>query len=283
MRFASFTSTLVIAALGACALGGCASEHKGPTYTVSQNGSAADTPTAPEVPTLVPTVLATHDIAPTFVQGLQVIGDSFLLSTGLNGESTIQYRDRETYAEQTSLPLDDAFFGEGATLADGSVWQLTWKAGVAFQRDPDTLEERARFTYDGEGWGLCAFDGTGPLYLSDGSATIRAMNTADFQSLGNFTIRDAEGQPISRLNELECAEFRGQPAIYANIFTTDEIVVFSPRDGELLARIDASGLDSRAPEDPNTVLNGIAAGENGRFYLTGKNWPVLYEVEWRES
>ncbi|WKD61717.1 Glutamine cyclotransferase [Corynebacterium ciconiae DSM 44920] len=283
MRFASLTSTLVIACVGACALGGCATEQDAadsPTPTGSEVSATTSTAT---VPTLVPKVVDSREIEPTFVQGLQVVGDSFLLSTGLRGESTIQYRQREDYAPRLSLPLDDELFGEGATLSDGSVWQLTWKAGQAIQRDPDTLAERARASYEGQGWGLCAFDGTGPMFLSDGTATIRTMSSSDFQPTGSFTVRDTEGREIRRLNELECAEFRGEPAIYANIFTTDEIVVFSPNDGTLLALIDASSLDSHAPADPNTVLNGIAAGDDGRFYLTGKNWPVLYEVEFSES
>ena len=67
--------------------------------------------------------------------------------------------------------------------------------------------------------------------------------------------------------------------IWANIFLTDDVVVIDPETGEVLQRIDFSGLLTRDEASGADVLNGIAIDpESGKIYVTGKDWPKLFEV-----
>lgn len=244
----------------------------------------------PQAPVqLVPEVIETYSFDPVFVQGLERIDAHLLVSIGRYGSSAIEYRDLPRGEVHSHRPLPAELFGEGASHAANSVWQLTWKEGVVIRRDPVTLDELERFPHEGQGWGVCSFDpeaeaADSTLFVSDGSATIRAFSAQGWTQTSSFTVRDSSGQEISRLNELECASFQGAPAIFANVFQSDHIVVIDPSTGALLADIDAHVLSSHAPSHPDNVLNGIAAVEGtDRFYLTGKNWPVLYEVRFVEA
>ena len=86
-----------------------------------------------------------------------------------------------------------------------------------------------------------------------------------------------EGRPVRFLNELEYIDGK----IWANVYTTDEIVIINPKDGRIEGVINCKGLLPKNLITPDTdVLNGIACNpEDGKIYLTGKNWPKLYEVK----
>ena len=90
-----------------------------------------------------------------------------------------------------------------------------------------------------------------------------------------LTVR-LEGRPVRFLNELEYIDGR----IWANVYTSDTIVIINPKDGNVEGIIDCSGLLPKKLYKPSTdVLNGIAYDEKSdKIYLTGKNWPKLYEV-----
>ena len=133
--------------------------------------------------------------------------------------------------------------------------------------------ERLGFkTYRGEGWGLC-HDGA-RFVMSDGSGTLTFRDSASFNVAGTVEVT-AAGTPVAALNELECVA----GAVYANIFQRDILVRIDPETGQVTAWIDASGLldpDEAAQAD---VLNGIAFDpDTGRFYITGKLWPRMFEV-----
>ncbi|QGU02609.1 Glutamine cyclotransferase [Corynebacterium kalinowskii] len=204
----------------------------------------------------------------SFTQGLEVSRrdpNELIVGTGWLGESRI-YRRTMDGAEVASADLKATEFGEGIAQTTDAIWQLTWQNGVAYQRDPETLEVIGQASFPGEGWGLCALDAS--LYMSDGTESLRVLDSVTFAEKG----RVATG--VDKLNELECAD----GAIYANRFLTTEIVKLSP-GGEVLGLIDASGLSNNATRDPNNVLNGIAhIPGTDRFYLTGKRWPDVYEV-----
>lgn len=210
----------------------------------------------------------------SFTQGLEVSPDGVLyVGTGLEGESRIYTRDAQ--GEQLrSQELDPEMFGEGITLVDGSVWQLTWQSGTAIERDAETLEETGRAEYSGEGWGICAVDDGSELIFSDGTDELRRLDPETFEEKGRFDVT-LDGRPVSGLNELECVG----DAVYANVFTTTDIMRIDAASGKVTAVIDASGVPNNAAEDPNNVLNGIAhiPGTN-EFYLAGKRWPDLYRV-----
>ena len=226
---------------------------------------------------LVPRVIATHPFsAESFTQGLEFAADgSLLVGTGQWGESRIYRAQLTTHEIAEHHELADEFFGEGITHTGEKIWQLTWQAGEAIERDPQSLEEIGRAHYDGEGWGICARDGE--LLVSDGSATVVKRDPDTFELLDGAELQvTAKGAAVDKINELECVG----DSVYANRFLTDEIIRFSAITGEVDAIIDASSLKNNAVADPNHVLNGIAFDQgSGHFFLTGKRWPDLYEVE----
>jgi glutaminyl-peptide cyclotransferase len=144
---------------------------------------------------------------------------------------------------------------------------------VGFVYSRATFRTQGRFHYTGEGWGL-ANDGK-QIYMSDGSAQIRCLDSASLRELRRITVHDGS-RAIAMLNELECVD--GE--IYANIWQTDRIVRFRPSDGLVTGWIDASGLlAADDQQEPVDVLNGIAYDAAGkRLFVTGKLWPKLFEV-----
>lgn len=230
-----------------------------------------------DIEKLVPKVLATHPFSPeSFTQGLEFDDDgSLLVGTGQWGQSRIYRANLADHSIAEHAELADEFFGEGITRSGDIIWQLTWQAGEAIARDPHTLAETTRVHYDGEGWGICAREGE--LLVSDGSDTISKRDPVTFAPRAGEELRvTAAGTPVGKINELECVG----DDVYANIFLSDEIIRFSAETGEVDAVIDASDLENNATADPNHVLNGIAFQEStGHFFVTGKRWPDLYEVE----
>ncbi|MGO1949661.1 MAG: glutaminyl-peptide cyclotransferase [Mycobacteriaceae bacterium] len=230
-------------------------------------------------------VLAEHPFdQDAFTQGLEVMpGGDLLVGTGMNGESRIFRAPVEDAASPTvSDDLDEEYFGEGVTLHDDTVWQLTWKENTAFQRDPETLEVTGEASYDGEGWGICS-DG-GQLVMSDGTDELTFRDPESFEPTGTVDVT-LDGEPVDQLNELECTGGTdGEDAeVWANIWQENRIVRIDPSNGEVTGVLD---IDLPAGDrDGADVLNGIAEkpGEDGTFYLTGKLWDTLYEVRVAEE
>lgn len=212
-----------------------------------------------------------HDTS-LFTQGLQVVGDEVYESTGRIGSSVVQRRPLEGGEPVVTVDMADDEFGEGLAVTADTLWTLTWKNGVAHNRDPQTLEVRSEVRYEGEGWGLC-FDGE-TLLMSDGSDTLTVRDPVTFEPAGTVPVT-AGGTPVPRLNELECAD----GSVLANVWMTDEIVRIDPATGHVTAIYDASRLQQPRPADPDAVLNGIAAlPDSENVLLTGKLWPTMYEV-----
>ena len=245
------------------------------TETTATPDSALPT-VAPLSGSLSVTVVDTHPHdSDAFTQGLEVLDGRFVESTGLYGESDRRIVDIESGEPLLVAPIDANLWGEGITIVGDELLQLTWKAGVVIRSDANSLEEISRGTYEGQGWGLC-FDGEF-LVMSDGSSTLAFRNAETFDVLRTIDVTLA-GAPIDRLNELECVN--GQ--IIANVWLTDRIIVIDPATGDVVAALDAAGLrpDTAPSDDSNFALNGIAHDPaTGHFYLTGKLWPVVYEVE----
>ena len=215
---------------------------------------------------------APHDPG-AFTEGLELDGGQLYESTGLEGRSAITRGDPATGAPQARQELDHALFGEGVTLAGDRLWQLTWKNGVAISRDPQTLAETGRASFDGEGWGLCAQPDR--LVMSNGSATLTFRDRTTFAVLGTVDVT-AAGTPLTRINELECTP-DGQ--VWANVWQTDQIVRIDPTTGHVTAVVDASGLLTPGQAAAADVLNGIAAlPGTDEFLVTGKLWPTVFTV-----
>lgn len=212
-----------------------------------------------------------HDVH-SYTQGLFFDSGIMYESTGQYGQSTFRKVEITTGKPLKKLDFSRKYFVEGSVMLDGSLYILTWTNRVAFVYDGGTLEYRSTWSYPREGWGLTT-DGK-ELIASDGSADLYFM-TKDFVLQRKVTVR-LNGRPVRLLNELEYIGGK----IWANVYTTDLIMVIDPLTGNVESVVDCSGLlpDSLRTADTD-VLNGIAYNpEDGRIYLTGKNWPRLYEV-----
>jgi glutamine cyclotransferase len=219
-------------------------------------------------------VLARFPHDPTaYTQGLLIHDGLFYESTGTYGHSSLRVVEPETGKVLRDQPLDERYFGEGLTLLNGKLYQLTWKENTGFVYDLTSLELLDTWNYDTEGWGLTT-DGT-HLIMSDGSDELRWVDPLTFEILRVLKVTQG-GTPATRLNELEWIE--GE--IYANVYMTETILRINPSTGEVLTVLDMSGLMPEANKaDPNEVLNGIVYDNaTKRLYVTGKRWDVLYEI-----
>jgi len=143
---------------------------------------------------------------------------------------------------------------------------------VAFVYNAETLEKVGEFQYNTQGWGLC-YDGT-RLIMSDGSSQLTFRDPTTFAPIGSVQVL-LNGVPLPRLNELECVNGR----VWSNVWLTDLIVEIAPETGAVTTVVDASNLLQPRPVNSEATLNGIAYdSDTGNFLVTGKMWPVLYEV-----
>lgn len=220
-----------------------------------------------------PTVVATYPHDPqAFTQGLAFHEGALYEGTGQYGRSSIRQVDIETGAIQRITPLNRLYFGEGIAILGNRLYQLTWQNGVGFVYDLDTFQQIASFRYEGEGWGL-THDGEN-LILSDGTATLRYLDPETFAVVRTLRVTDA-GRPVLRLNELEYVN--GE--IWSNVWYDERIARISPETGEVIEWEDLSTLYPRALRLADDVLNGIAYdADNDRLFVTGKNWPQLFEL-----
>lgn len=212
-----------------------------------------------------------HDTG-SYTQGLFWHDGSLYESTGLNGKSTFRKVDLQSGQALTKLPFNKKYFVEGSVILGDKLYILTWTNKVIFIYDANTLEYLSTYSYPREGWGLTT-DGKS-LISSDGSSRIYFLTPElKFERSINVTLN---GRAVRFLNELEWIDGR----IWANVYTTDTIVIINPDTGIVEATVDCEGLlPERLRTYDTDVLNGIAVDSEGRIFLTGKNWPELYEVK----
>lgn len=210
----------------------------------------------------------------SFTQGLEWHEGKLFEGTGLNGKSAVMEVNLSSgeAGKKTSLPQEH--FGEGISILNGKLYQLTWQSHRAFVYSLPDLKQEGSFGYPTEGWGLC--DLNGDLVMSDGSEKLYFLKPSDFSLIRTVQVWDNK-HAVEDLNELEAAD----GIIYANKYQTDTIVKIDPASGKVLAYVNMAGLlkneDRKGNED---VLNGIAWNPADKlFYLTGKNWPKLFAVK----
>lgn len=212
-----------------------------------------------------------HDTE-SYTQGLFFHDGQLYESTGVHGKSTFRKVDMETGKALERLNFDKKYFVEGSVIFGDNLYVLTWESKVAFIYDAGTLEYKSTWKYPREGWGITT-DGK-QLIASDGSASLFFMN--DQFALDRKQLVTLDGKPVRWLNELEYIDGK----VWANVYTTDEIVIINPKNGKVEGVVDCRGLLPRSLRtDQTDVLNGIAYDpQTEKIYLTGKNWPKLYEV-----
>jgi glutamine cyclotransferase len=208
-----------------------------------------------------------------FTQGLEYRGGFLYEGTGLEGRSSLRKEKLETGEVLQKIDLPALYFGEGITVIDQKIVELTWKHQLGFVYDQASFRRLRTFNYPGEGWGL-ANDGTN-IYMSDGSAQIRVWDGVTLQEKKRLNVHDGT-KAIRELNELEWVH--GE--IYANVWQTDRIARISPVDGTVVGWIDLEGILPAADRAGADVLNGIAYDSLGdRLFVTGKLWPKLFEIK----
>jgi glutamine cyclotransferase len=220
-----------------------------------------------------------HDTA-SYTQGLIWQNNHLIEGTGEPGFSKLRNIDLQTGKPEKEISLGAEYFGEGVTLFNNKIYQLTWKEHKVFVYDPVTFKKLQEFEWTYEGWGL-THNGK-QLIVSTGGSNIYFVNPETFKIERTLGVTDNNGY-VSMINELEFVDGK----IYANIYETDYIVRINPETGVVEARADLSDFlkQTGATYDPRTVnpgyvLNGIAYNaEKKTFYITGKRWPVLAEVK----
>ncbi|MFW6226926.1 MAG: glutaminyl-peptide cyclotransferase [Bacteroidota bacterium] len=210
-----------------------------------------------------------------FIQGL-IYDDGFLYeSTGQYGKSSLRKIKPETGEIISILDIGSEFFGEGIAIYNDKIFQLTWKEQVGFIYDKTTFTQLQKIYYDTkEGWGL-TFDGD-QFILSDGTARLYFLEPEYFTQTDQIVVYDNKGM-VTYLNELEYIH----DMVFANIWGEDFIVVIDPATGKVLAKLNLSNLvPKNLRRNKDNVLNGIAYNaETGHLFVTGKYWPVLYEID----
>jgi glutaminyl-peptide cyclotransferase len=213
-----------------------------------------------------------HD-ARAFTQGLQYVSGVLYEGTGQVGQSSIRKVEIATGKVLQKRDVPAPYFGEGITVWNNDLIELTWQSHVAFVYDRVTFKPKKQFTYPGEGWGL-TLDGTN-LIMSDGTDQLRVLDPATFVEKRRIKVT-AAGAPLRNLNELEVV--KGE--ILANVWQTDYVARIAPATGQVSGYIDLRGLLSAAERASTDVLNGIAYdAEHDRLFVTGKWWPKLFEVK----
>lgn len=216
-----------------------------------------------------------HDTA-SFTEGLEYIDGKIFESDGVYGESSLRIADLTTGKVLKKTDLDAKYFGEGMTVVGNKIVMLTYREGVGFVFDKNTLQKQSEFSYQAgrEGWGLC-FNGT-HILNTDGTNNIYFLNKDTYQKEKTLEVYTTNGA-VPQLNELEYIDGK----IYANVFTTNLIVVINPETGVVEEEIDLSSLyPDEARDAEGNVLNGIAWDAKGkRLFVTGKKWDKLFEIK----
>lgn len=216
-----------------------------------------------------------HDID-AYTQGLEFFQDTLYESTGQYGTSSLRKTNFETGEVLKKVELGDEYFGEGLSILNNNIYQLSWKAGEGFIYSLDKLEKIGSFKFNNskEGWGLT--NNGAQFYKSDGTEKIWILNGTTLAE--ESYIQPTTDRSIStQLNELEWVNGK----IYANTYQKDGVAIINPKNGAIEGIINFHGLRDKVSKHPGLdVLNGIAYNPNtNKLYVTGKNWDKLFEIE----
>ena len=220
-----------------------------------------------------------HDIT-SYTQGLEFHNDTLYESTGQYKESKLRQVDYKTGKVLKNIDLPDAFFGEGLTILNNKIYQLTWRAGRGFVYDLNTFKKLKSFEYgqSKEGWGLCN-DGK-MIYKSDGTEDIWLLDPETLDEKSHIQVYTNKGK-IVEINEMEWVK----GMIYANRYQKNGVAIIDPKNGAVIGVIDFTPLRSKVTQHPDLdVLNGIAYNPKTKtLFVTGKDWDKLFEVEIEEK
>lgn len=207
-----------------------------------------------------------------YTQGLIIKDNIAKESCGGYGKSKVMIWNMQSGEVIQSKRIDDKYFAEGLTELNDKLYMLTWQSQIALQLNSETLEIEKQFNYKGQGWGLTT-DGKS-LIMSNGSNIIQYVNPDNFSVEKSIEVT-LGGTPVYYLNELEWIDGK----IWANVYQTDYIVVINPKTGKVFQRYILPNLLKDMNIKKPGVLNGIAKdNETGKIWVTGKNWPLMFEI-----
>lgn len=216
-----------------------------------------------------------HDIT-SYTQGLEFFNDTLYESTGQYKESKLRKLDYKSGKVFKNVNLDDVYFGEGLTILNDKIYQLTWQKGIGFIYDINTLDKLSSFKYGNskEGWGLC--NDSKVLYKSDGTEKIWVLDPKTLIEQAYIQVYTNKGKIIG-INEMEWI----QGKIYANRWQKDGVAIINPKNGAVIGVVDFSPLKAKVTQHQGLdVLNGIAYNPKTKtIFVTGKRWDKLFEVE----
>lgn len=224
--------------------------------------------------------IATHSHDPqSFTQGLIWWEPDVLAeSSGRYGESKLRRIRISTGKIESEVALDKTYFGEGLARIGTEFFQLTWREHKVFVWNWDRKKQFTKsreWNFVGEGWGLTANDKH--LFLSNGSANILVIDPKTFKTIRTIVVK-AHGKQQTELNELEWVDGK----IFANVFGSSTVLRINPDTGEVDGVLDFYNLvpTDIAKRSSEAVLNGLAWNpKQRRLFVTGKLWPVLYEIK----
>lgn len=214
-----------------------------------------------------------------FTEGLFYLNGYLYESTGLEKHSSIRKVRLETGEVLQKIDIPAKYFGEGIVNWGRTLISLTWKSHVGFIFNLDSLKLKGQFHYAGEGWALTRDDKR--IIMSDGTSELRFLDPVTLSETGRIRVT-LNGNPVQKVNELEWV--KGE--IFANVWQTNWILRIDPTSGDVVGLINLSGLLKPADIVPGQtdVLNGIAYdAKNDRLFVTGKNWPKLFEIHLRNA
>lgn len=224
-------------------------------------------------------ILATfpHDTS-AYTQGLVIYKGDLYEGTGNYGFSSLKKVDLKTGKTLQEVRLDKEYFGEGITILNDTVYQLTWKEKKVFVYTLKDFKKIREYNIDTEGWGITN-DGKN-LIVSTGSSELFFYDPSTFKLVKTQTVTDA-GSPTFNLNELEFID----GFVYANQYEYPYIFKIEPESGKIVAKANLDNMWKRikAIEPRADVPNGIAWDADAKkIYITGKWWPELYEVQFAQ-
>lgn len=218
-----------------------------------------------------------HDTE-AFIQGFVIHKGELYESTGQE-DSWIGIVNIKTGVADKKVMLEKEYFGEGITILNNKIYQLTWENKKGFVYNLKTFEKLQEFEYEGEGWGLA--HNNSQLIMSNGTSKLLLLDTATLKVSSTVDVV-YNNLPVSDLNELEFIN----GFVYANIWQTNLVAKIDLSTGQVAGFIDLSQLahQARLINPKADVLNGIAWHEETKSILvTGKYWPFIYVIKLKDS
>ncbi len=219
-----------------------------------------------------------HDTS-AYTQGLEIFNKKMYEGTGDYETSSLRLTDYVTgKVEHKHLMGSNKIFGEGITIFNNKIYQLTWQSNVVYVYDINNLDKPINtFNWPNEGWGLT--HNATDLIVSDGSANLYFVNPADFKIKTTIQVTDNLG-PVDNINELELID----GFVFANVYQTNYIIKIDPANGHVVGKINLEGMmqqyfANQYVPGRTDVLNGIAYDSTTKkIFITGKRWPKLFEA-----